>query len=418
MFLTFVAGYAFGDSGCFTIANIETLSGGNKNLVDFRKSPYMEANNGQDYAYNVQKLYNGRYISGVATIQISENEKGTFTSKPVAKNSVPKEKNALLNAKNPIVIVSNREKITIGGINEKENEIDLVRIFDSKGKLLGETKNYDDFTVKLSEAPQNYYIEARIYPQKYCYVLVRMSFNPEIKLTKDEINFAKSIINGYMQRNNIKSYEDFSDIQDSELALLFERIKSLHDMEANLSKSGVKYITLEQSLKERNMTYYDLSDDEKYEEVSKSLTAGHMNAMTDALKKRGKSIDDDEIYLSEDDVKAIGKEVYGVDMGGGESGQKYLEDYMRRHGINGYDELTEKDMEDFEKEMKQQMMQQYSGSDKSKSVQKSSQKSSTSSKSSSKTKNKKKTSKSSSENVKKQKNDGAEILRQGLGIIF
>ncbi len=225
---------------------------------------------------------------------------------------------------------------------------------------------YDDegeMRLKLSSFPQNYYVEvpllrrdkkANTYATEYRYVLLKMCTNRKIDLSEEEIKFNESVIREFTRKNNIPTYDDITAEQDKVLNELLQRIYTLRNMERNTGAGEL--FSLSKYMKERHISWTDFTDDETYEAATEAMGASvesyaekKQNMFDSYLESRGKNYD----TLTEEDVQNIGR--LHLQQEGGDvaspSGMATLQDYMKRHGIRSYEDLTEEDQRNFEEEL-------------------------------------------------------------------
>ena len=297
------------------------------------------------YARNVQRIYKGGNMGSVVYLN------GKFSSKPV-NNSIPKEKDGLLNLKNPVVIVSNHDSMVIWLEQQKYEDMYEyeLRILDSKGNVIGEKVTYDNnkVSIKLSTKPQNYYVEFSWRPgnkkRQYCYTLLNMrngGLKPE--LTASELKFATSVIDDYMKRNGISSYDAITQEQDGRIFLLFAHIRMLEVATAEDKNLVPNY------LKEHNMTYSQIRR-QHYMEMMDKFSKNKKATLDDYMQRSGKTYD----TFTDEDAMNMAKEQMSRTQNNGSNAQvmALLQDYMKKHGIKRLEDLTEKDLKNFEAEAK------------------------------------------------------------------
>ena len=346
-------------SGYFGLDGIVEISGGNSNVIipepplgmvtdsDSETfniiSPHDKKNPIMTYARNVQKIYKGGLWSAAVHM------KGKLVSKPVAKNSVPKEKDGLLNPGKPVIVQTNREKITLWLEKQKKEFLDAyeLRMLDSKGNPLGRV-TYDDnrAEIKISRSPQNYYLEFSYQwgrnKRQYYYVLLRMyttDSNPD--LSQSEINFASSVIHDYMSKHGIPNYESISSEDDGEIFILFSRIRMLQTATAEDINFVPDY------LKAHNMKYCDI-DREHYTSMMNSFRERKKASLDDYMRRHGKTYD---TLTDEDVMNMAAEQSRETDQGSRAQVMSLLQSYMKRHGIKRMEDMTEQDIANFQQEL-------------------------------------------------------------------
>ena len=224
------------------IASIEEITGGNSRIsytpVDFRTG----ASNKEAFAH-LKYEYNQAHPSykGNAAYGSILQPQGSGVRKPAAK--IPTEKTGLLNAKNPINIISYSDNVFFAFDNE-EHQMWLsssVRILDNKGKVLASLNKYDDTAkIKVPSKAEKYYVELSKNDNgtsEYFYILLSIratDIKPaySARIAKQEADSAEqarkqyeevlSVEQAYMKRQGIKSRENLT---DSDIANIAEELR-------------------------------------------------------------------------------------------------------------------------------------------------------------------------------------------------
>lgn len=363
MILVLNAGYSEAGtySGYFGLDNIVEISGGNNSVIipepplgavmDSESfniiSPHDKKNPVMTYARNVQKIYKGGLWN--TTVQM----KGELVAKPAAKNSVPREKNGLLNPRNPVIVQTNQDNVILWIEQQKlefQNAYEL-RMLDTKGKTLGKvTYDSNRAEIKISHTPQDYYLEFSLEwgngKRYYYYVLLRINTtDSKPDLSQSEIKFASSVLHDYMSKHGIPNYESISREDDEEIFILFSRIKMLQMAELSANPEDRNLVS--DYLKAHNMKYCDINR-EHYTAMMKTLAENKKASIDDYMRRHGKTYDtmtdEDIIGMAEEQTRKTNK-------GSNAQVLALLQDYMKRHGIKRMEDMTEKDMADFQREL-------------------------------------------------------------------
>ena len=232
MILNISAGFCFGDPESLfhvVIANVEKVSGGNSRIsyepVDLHLPSNKEECAYQKYKFNQDyPSHKGNYPSG-ATLQ----PQGSGSGKRAGK--VPTEKNGLLNAKNPINVVSYNDKVFFYFQTDEHQKwlSSAVRILDSSGKVLASLNEDDDVAeIKVPSKAGKYYVELSRNDSgkpEYFYILMSMKATDvkpaySARLAKEEAESAKaqqkqldeimSAEQAYMKKHGITKREDLT----------------------------------------------------------------------------------------------------------------------------------------------------------------------------------------------------------------
>ena len=255
MILNLSAGFCFGDNESLfhvVIANVEKVSGGNSRIsyepVDLHLPSNKEECAYQKYKFNQDHpSRKGTYPSG-ATLQ----PQGSGSGKRAGK--VPTEKNGLLNAKNPINVVSYSDKVFFHFETDEHQKwlSSAVRILDSSGKVLASLKENDDVAeIKVPSKAGKYYVELSRNDSgkpEYFYILMIMKATDikpaySARLAKNEAESAKeqkeqfdkimSAEQEYMKKHSIKKREDLT---QKDMEAIVEEIRR-KDMEEYKSQN-------------------------------------------------------------------------------------------------------------------------------------------------------------------------------------
>lgn len=204
MILNLTAEFCFGDAEPlfhFIITNVEEISGGN-NRINYKPVHLISQADKESRAYEKYKFNRdypnrkGNYPSG-ATFE----PKGSGSLKRASK--IPTEKTGLINAKNPINVISYNDKIFFGFETEEHQKwfSSSVRILDSNGKVLASlNKDNDMAEIKVPSKAGKYYVELSRNDNgkpEYFYILMSMKATDvkpaySARLAKNEAESAKS----------------------------------------------------------------------------------------------------------------------------------------------------------------------------------------------------------------------------------
>ncbi len=303
--LTFTAGLCYCDSlelFHFAIGNVEKVSGGNSRIkydpVDILKGMNM---NKEEVAHN-KFLYSQKSQQIVSPVPVVEafEPQGSGSRKPAGK--IPTAKTGLLNPKNPIDVTSYSDKVLFGFASSTEFQTwssSVVRVIDSKGKVLATLKkDGESAEITLSQKPAKYYVELSRNDKgksEYFYILLNMK--------------ASDIQPAYSARVATEESE----------------------RERAQKKEFDEYMSVEQDyMKKRGLKNRgDLTEDD-------------MTNIVDEYGKKKKAEAGDGTRIGfEAEMRALPPEMRAV-----------LESYMKAHGISSIQDMTVRDWQALEPELK------------------------------------------------------------------
>lgn len=303
--LTFTAGLCYGDPPelfHFAIGNVEKVFGGNSRIkydpVDILKGMNKEEVAHKKFLYS-QKSQQIMYVFPGPMVTVFEPQ-GSGSRKPAGK--IPTEKTSLLNPKNPIDVTSYSDKVLFGFANSTEFQTwssSVVRVIDSKGKVLATLKkDGDSAKITVSPKPAKYYVELSRNDNgksEYFYILLNM------KATDVKPAYSAKIAKEDSERERAqkKEFDEYMSVEQD-----------------YMKKRG---------LKNRG----DLTEDD-------------MTNIVDEYGKKKKAEAGDGTRIGfEAEMRALPPEMRAV-----------LESYMKAHGISSIQDMTVRDWQALEPELK------------------------------------------------------------------